>query len=137
MLDCILNCRSALLWVLILLVGFIHLFALIFVQFASNHLEDPENASDRDALIETFGSVQVAMISLLQATSGGTDWEVQDKLMEKVGPMARISFIFFVLFFVVAIWNIITSIFMEHALRLAMPDINEVLLRKQQKDLED
>eukprot|EP00929_Paragymnodinium_shiwhaense_P063666 TRINITY_DN31819_c1_g2_i3.p1 TRINITY_DN31819_c1_g2~~TRINITY_DN31819_c1_g2_i3.p1 ORF type:complete len:326 (-),score=85.59 TRINITY_DN31819_c1_g2_i3:87-1064(-) len=46
-------------------------------------------------------------------------------------------FLFFVFFFVVAVWNIVTSLFIERTMELAKPDVEDLMLLKRRHDLED
>ena len=50
------------------------------------------------------------------------------------GPLAKVSCIFFVIFFTISIWNIIGSIYVEKVMALAMPTPRETLEMQVKQD---
>merc|ERR1712151_31866 len=65
------------------------------------------------------------------------DWDNAYILIAASGPDKAAVFMFYILFFVLAVWNIITSIFVEKALKIAQPDIDSLMLEKRRKDAVD
>jgi len=84
-----------------------------------------------------FGSMGAAMFSLFQATTGGDDWGKMYHLLTYTGPANPIIFLLYILFFIIAAWNIVTSLFIEKALALAQPDLDSQVLEKRRKDIAD
>merc|ERR1711862_439689 len=78
----------------------------------------------------------VAVTTLFACVSGGDDWYYYYKLLSKSYVMGN-GFIFFIFFFVIAVWNIVTSLFIERTMELARPDAETSLLSKQRQDLKD
>lgn len=84
-----------------------------------------------------FGSVPHAMLMLLQSVTGGLDWEELYDIILLSGGIRAAVYVFYILFFVVAIWNIITSVFVEKVLKLAQPDMDTLMMEQRRKDDED
>eukprot|EP00928_Gymnodinium_smaydae_P054792 TRINITY_DN38500_c0_g1_i1.p1 TRINITY_DN38500_c0_g1~~TRINITY_DN38500_c0_g1_i1.p1 ORF type:complete len:311 (+),score=66.09 TRINITY_DN38500_c0_g1_i1:94-1026(+) len=139
MLECISGCFSALCWALLLLGFLLALFAIYFVQavasFVRHHPELQEE--DIDKYRAAFGSVQRGMLSLLETTTGGTDWNVHYVLLERIGFFPAALFLFFVMFFTIAVWNIITGLFLEKAMGMAKPDLESLAFERQSQDHRD
>jgi len=86
-------------------------------------------------LEDNFGSVQASMMSLFMSTTGGLDWGEYYVLMSEASPIAQLVYVLYLLFFFVAAWNIITSLFMEKAMALSQPDVEAQMLRKHREDV--
>merc|ERR1712217_287423 len=54
-----------------------------------------------------------------------------------VGWLSTLAFSLFLLFWFVAVWNIVTSLFIEKVLSMAQEDIEDQMIRKHQKDMID
>merc|ERR1712032_79553 len=80
-----------------------------------------------------FGSVGRGMLTLFMDTTGGTDWGMTYALIEPLGPLYTGAYVFFILFFIISVCNIVTSLFVEKALRMAKPD-TEILMAERQKE---
>jgi len=140
MVDCVLNSFSSLFWCLTLIGFMLYMFSLIFVQGMTQHLKDVGQSmthEERQSIMETVGSVGRAALSLYKCVTGGMDWGDTYDLIEPVGVFEAGCFIFFIAFFCIAAWNIITSTFIEKAFKLAQPDIDSMVLEKRRKDLQD
>jgi len=95
----------------------IYLFSVMFVQGMIDCLESRAVGSigsgDLGQIAEMFGSVQITLMSLFQAISGGLDW------IELLGPLSltpwRYTLLLFAYIFVVTfgVLNIVTSMFVE------------------------
>merc|ERR1712032_621782 len=107
------------------------MFALIFVQQAASQfkevgdLHDPEMAG----LVESFATVQQAMLTLSMDAFGGQDWGDSYELLSKCGVMSSIFFLLFVAFTQIALINIITGIFVDNAMQHLMPDKEQLQTR--------
>jgi len=138
MLDCVAGSFIPLMWCFVILSFFWVVFALIFVQGMASYLI--ENKTGDNALkgnqLSAFGSVQLAMFTLFQAITGGNDWGQFYKMISPLGTLYAVLFAFYIIFFIFAAMNIVTSIFMDKAMRLAQPDIETLLLDKKRDDYE-
>jgi len=130
MLNCLVTSISSLVWSLLLL-GLIQLmFAIAFVQQVAQALNMPNSAltnEDRSKLIAAFGSVQRGVLSLYKAVSGN-DWDPYYKLFEYVDAFSRGLFIFYVSFMWLAVTNVVTSLFVDKALKAAKPEVEYQML---------
>jgi hypothetical protein len=108
---------------LAIIVFFVFLGALYFVQETARFIvQDAADVDQAALLIEYFGGILPAMRTLIMVVSGGFDWVVVEQILAQTGTNARLMLIFFVLFFHVAIWNVVTATFVEKAFRQEDPD---------------
>lgn len=146
MVDCMLGSFMQLLWCLVVIAFILYLFSLVFVQGMTDFLADlvaeqatltTSQVDEYQGVVDHFGSVPHAMLLLLQSVTGGLDWfEIYDIILLSGGLRAAV-YVFYILFFVVAIWNIITSVFVEKVLKLAQPDMDTLMLEQRRKDEAD
>eukprot|EP00443_Scrippsiella_acuminata_P071385 CAMPEP_0115383600 /NCGR_PEP_ID=MMETSP0271-20121206/6678_1 /TAXON_ID=71861 /ORGANISM="Scrippsiella trochoidea, Strain CCMP3099" /LENGTH=405 /DNA_ID=CAMNT_0002806933 /DNA_START=83 /DNA_END=1300 /DNA_ORIENTATION=+ len=110
-------------------------FALLIMQILAQTLV-PENGmqsvdeTDINEIKAHFGSVARTIITLLQSTTGGQDWETVYNLLEDRGWVLAFLFVFYILFWFIVAENVVTSAFVEKAFRLARPD-DELLIFEQ------
>lgn len=112
-------------WSVLLLALVFYIFALIFVQGVALYLQsEGELVPDhtRAAVLRKFGSVQLATLTLYEAVSGGSDWHSMYDVAMTIGVAYGIMFVLFIAFCQIALLNILTAIFVNHALELAKPD---------------
>lgn len=137
MLDCVAGSFLALLWCFVILGFFWVIFSLLFVQgMAAFVMENKNNVTAQEAAdIESyFGSVEAGMMTLFQSITGGNDWSNFYVLVEKSGGINAALWVFYIIFFIFAACNIVTSIFIDKAMKLAQPDIETLLFEKQRED---
>jgi len=140
MLNSVLGSFISLFWAFVMLGIVFYTFGLVFVQGTTTYLIAHGPELDRDSyerVVNTFGSVQVAMLSLFKATTGGSDWEnIFDKpIIESMGALNIGLFIFLIAFIQVALLNILTGVFVENALKLAQPDRDVLALEHRKREL--
>jgi hypothetical protein len=137
MLTCVLGCATSILWASVLIFLFLMMFAVFFVNTSASHIMDADSSiQDVVKYEKNFGSVQDAILTLFQGISGGMDWgEVYD--MVNSSPAEGLLFIVLVVFFQLAVLNIVTSHFVEKALRYAQPDAEHLMLLQNQRDIQD
>jgi len=140
MLDCMAGSFISLMYVLITLGFFKVIFALFFVQGVSQYLierKDDMSTAVNQNLLTTFGTVQTALVTLFKCTTGGNDWNETFEVIEPIGNMYAAFFMFYVLFSILAAFNIVTSIFVDKAMKLAQPDLDTLLLEKRREDMKN
>lgn len=144
MLACLTGCFLQLFWVLALLAFLLALFAVFFVQGFVLMLEGGASTSGASqdlsmwADVETtFGSVQAAMRTLFSATTGGHDWMDTWPIVSLLGQFYTACFLFYIAFFTVAVFNVVTSVFLDKAMRLATPDVEVLMLERERRDISD
>jgi uncharacterized membrane protein len=131
-------CDFSLLWCMALIFVLVYMFALIFVQAMTHLLARQRQGFSqqiRESIDKYFGSVEIAMLSLFQATTGGDDWRVFYDVLSLGGPVVSVLFIFYIAFFFLAAWNIVTSTFVQKSLRLAESDTEQLVKEKRERDL--
>lgn len=142
MLICMMGSVVSLFWAFVMLVFTSFLFALFFMQemapyLAANEAVDapdkcpggPEDPSELWACQRYyFRTIFSTMHVLGMASTGGKDWEEVWKLIYPVGWDTAGAFLFYMVFFMFAVMNIITGVFVEHASILSKPDDEEAML---------
>jgi len=127
--------------VLLLFVKF--LFGLYFVQSMTHHVEHSEEEGDGlsseelERVLTHFGSVETAMVTLLKSTTGGESWTVYYELLTNAGIFSQLLFLFYIVFFMIAVWNIVTSVFIEKIMVLSGPNVEEAALERRKRITED
>jgi len=142
MMDCVLNCFLNLFWCIVLVVFVSFIFALFLVQHMTQYLimdagANEEFEEEKENILMHFGSVQLTLLTLFKVVTGGDDWAVFYKMIEPTGGLGPPLFLFFIAFFAIAVWNIITSLFMEVAMSRVRPSSRELIVEKHQQDIAD
>jgi len=120
------NSFAALFWCFVMLAFKLYVFSLIFLQGMTSVLEDrPESLEPEEyqAIITSFGSLADTMLTLYMAVTGGDDWGNAYAIISTGGMFYSSLFIFFTFFFVFAVFNILTGVFVEKAVCAATPDM--------------
>eukprot|EP00929_Paragymnodinium_shiwhaense_P002113 TRINITY_DN102302_c0_g1_i1.p1 TRINITY_DN102302_c0_g1~~TRINITY_DN102302_c0_g1_i1.p1 ORF type:complete len:662 (+),score=106.08 TRINITY_DN102302_c0_g1_i1:50-2035(+) len=141
--ECLKGCMVQLFWAVVMMTMVLLVFSMFFVQALSTHLRvvgfEPYNeiGIDKDMIVQAFGSVQDSMLTLLQVVSGGSEWHPAYQFFAATGPMLSVVYLFFVIFFQVAVWNIVTSVFIENTMNMGGPDRDEEVFNKRRQDRSD
>jgi hypothetical protein len=77
------------------------------------------------------------MLSLFQAVTGGNDWAVYYDILEPAGAWQAFVFLFFLFFFNFSLFNILTGLFVEKAVKAACPSTYELIMQQRKKAHED
>jgi len=138
MARCVLGSGLALFWSFMLLCGFTLVFSILVVQQFTLFLSD--NYTDLDSSymskVQThFGSVRQTVLSLFMGISGGADWGDLYDIVVLTGWLNSSLFLVYILMVWMSITNIIISIFVDRAMKLAQPDMDALLLAKRKSDL--
>lgn len=115
-----------------------YMFALFFIQASSQRLADDDvqpGCAFWDDVQRLFGSVQRSMFTLMSALMGA-DWTQFYDTVEQIGPAALFGLIFYIAFFNVAVLNIVTGMFVQAAMKLAQPDVEEQAMDKLQEHMD-
>jgi hypothetical protein len=142
MLDMLTVSFFALLRCIMILAFITSIFAILFTQEVTMHLAELSPDARRDSQAEKvtryFGSVWTSALSLFMAVSNGDAWVKQYTVLQEVdSTIATAMYLFFILFFVVAFWNIVMGQFMFETLKAAAPDIDELVFQRRKQDLDD
>jgi len=139
MVTCLLNSFGALLWAFVILSLVKVIFAVLMVQQIEVFLQRPGNSIPEDQkadLFAAFGSVEQGVLTLFMDISGGEDWGGTYKIIKPVGPLARCLHIMYIVVMWLSVTNIISSMFIEKALKIARPDMEEKMMDECEQDLE-
>eukprot|EP00913_Durusdinium_trenchii_P025920 g24323.t1 len=62
------------------------------------------------------------MQTLYMATTGGFDWKEALDLVAKIGEGGILAFLFYIAFFNFAVFNVLTGMFVDHAMKWSQSD---------------
>merc|ERR1719502_521359 len=77
------------------------------------------------------------MLQLFMVITGGNEWGHVYNILQELGGMHAFLFLFFVAFYYVAFFNVITSVFCEKAMTLAIPTTSELIAKRIEKEHHD
>eukprot|EP00927_Polykrikos_kofoidii_P069802 TRINITY_DN6543_c0_g2_i1.p1 TRINITY_DN6543_c0_g2~~TRINITY_DN6543_c0_g2_i1.p1 ORF type:complete len:610 (-),score=77.80 TRINITY_DN6543_c0_g2_i1:56-1846(-) len=113
--------------------------AVFFTQSVTNAklTFDDELPADMKRLEELFGTMPQSMLTLYQSISSGINWcELEGPLRSGISPLMTFVIIGYVSFSLMALMNVITSIFINSAIRSAEEDQRSALVSAMQRLLE-
>jgi hypothetical protein len=91
------------------------MFALVFVMQSGTWLSSNTDPEAEEGIIEAFGTVATAMLSLIaMSTDGG--WPDFYEVLEPTGPLNQSFLLAFVAFSQIALLNIILGVFVDAAM---------------------
>eukprot|EP00929_Paragymnodinium_shiwhaense_P071440 TRINITY_DN36313_c0_g1_i1.p1 TRINITY_DN36313_c0_g1~~TRINITY_DN36313_c0_g1_i1.p1 ORF type:complete len:598 (+),score=80.17 TRINITY_DN36313_c0_g1_i1:163-1956(+) len=142
--DIILGCCESLFWAVVMVILLLLLFSIFFVQMMDNWVRSNWSLDATEEVLHTgagveelFGSVQAAMLTLSKAVSGGMDWEAAYDVAAKTGYVNGMAFLSMVAFFIVAVWNIVASVFIENTIQAATFDRDQQVVQEHQAAIRD
>lgn len=114
----ILASMKSLLWVCLVLVVVWYIFAIIFTVSTVTHLDSVQKwrASENADLIFYFSSLGSSILHLYMAMSGGNDWSAYFHALEQISLGLASLLLFYILFVVFAVCNIVTAVFVDAAM---------------------
>jgi len=138
LMECILHSLHNLVWCILLMGLFLYIFSVVLVQGVTSYVEEQQGSIPEryDWILHKFRTVSSGAVSLFMATSNGVEWSIHYDFLGEAGWVYRWVFVFYVLFFVIAVWNIVLSTFVEKAFRLAVPDLDETIMQRRQENLQ-
>eukprot|EP00913_Durusdinium_trenchii_P020424 g19188.t1 len=110
MLESFRKCIVAMFWGLVLLMFLLYVFALIFAQ------GEELGPMEQEMMTDSFGSVGASMLSLYLSVTGGNDWSMYYAVMVQIGSFYPAVFLSYTFFFIFALFNILTGVFVERAI---------------------
>jgi hypothetical protein len=127
------GCLRVLIWCFGLLAFITYVFAAFFMYSLVDlpRAEEESHLADFEGL---FGSMPRTMLTLLQATTGGIDWRDVYDVLNEAGNTVSFCFVLYVLFFVIAVWNIITATFIEKMAKMSKPDNDALAMEERQRN---
>mmetsp|Transcript_32133 Transcript_32133/g.102020 ORF Transcript_32133/g.102020 Transcript_32133/m.102020 type:complete len:423 (+) Transcript_32133:541-1809(+) len=130
---CIVKSCASLFWSLCTILIIYFMFALAIVQMLPRYdLREPENAQLLD---ELFGSVEMTMLTLFMLSLGGGDLTPIYPILEP--HLNRVIIIAFCLFFQITLLNILTGVYVDTALKFALPQRVQLAKAKHMHEMDD
>lgn len=116
---------TCLFWSFMLLAFCFYLCALFLVQGMAAYLTNNAHTISQpvmDGIMDNFGTVQRAMLSLFKAGTNGEQWTVYYSQIEATGTMNVFIFILIIGIIHISLLNILTAVFVDQVMKLAQPD---------------
>jgi voltage-gated sodium channel len=131
----IMHSMMSLMWTVIMLIVLMFIVGVTLTQIVSDHRMDSTPGEHHLILSGKFGSVYRSMLTLYQCNTGGMDWkDATDPLDDyNVSIMLTPLFCLYVAFFVLAIMNVVTGVFVESALKSAKDDKERTMVNHMQE----
>jgi len=77
-----------------------------------------------------FGTLYSSMLSLFMAISGGDDWRNVMEPIAKVSFWTQFAFVFYIIFMVFGVLNVVTGVFVDKALAISQIDREFTIFEK-------
>jgi len=131
MVASIIGCFKSLVWAMMVLLTVFYIFGLSFATgtYDSCWVGDQCGELTEDLQFR-FGRLDLAMMSLFMAITGGIDWGDLYVLMKPLPSTHSFMFLVFISFSTVAMLNVVTGIFVDCAMKSSQDD-REVLITEQ------
>ncbi|CAE7486069.1 CAC [Symbiodinium natans] len=113
---------KSLIWSVILLLLIIYLFSILFSDAYLTAVASSYPQGDVAALQTFFGSLQLSMLTLFAAISGGLEWRHAMSPLSVVGWVWAALFILYIAFCIFAVLNVMTGVFCHSAIAGAEQD---------------
>lgn len=117
--SCLILSFRTFLWSIGLLVMTFYVMAIYTTQAAHLHRVEFPDSSVNDALEKWWGGIFTSMLSVLQALSGGVDWNDIVQPLITISPTFACIFILYIGFCFFALMNVITGTYVETVSRQA------------------
>eukprot|EP00435_Cladocopium_sp_Y103_P067925 s232_g30.t1 len=123
-------------WCLVLIFFVILVFSLFLIQLATEFVIQANwaglPANLKEEFLDYFGSVQQTMATLYMSSTGGVDWRVPYEVLAASGELSCAAFLAYIAFFEFAVFNVLTGVFVDHAMKVSAAD-RELALAEQKK----
>jgi len=131
MLASIIGSFTTLLWSLLMMSLIMYIFGLCFMQGVAGYLQEKQSEEipedTLDGIISYWSSVHQSTITLYMAVTGGSDWEPLAEPIREVGPIYYTLFLGYIAFFMIAVLNVLTGMFVDTAMKVGESDSAAVL----------
>lgn len=119
------HCKTMLMWAVLVLVLEMFLFAVVFLNAVSQFIQDASSSNAFvDDMKEYFGSIWMSMLTLFMAASGGLDWWTVIRLFLEIHIVYGLIFLIYIIVTVLALLNVVNSIFVHDAMASARMDMS-------------
>jgi len=137
MAEVVLGSMGSLMWCAIFMCVILFMSSLFMVQSMTLYRIDNPDCPEAEicgTVREMFGTVRFAMLTLFQSSTGGYDWNDVWQVIKLAGVAPSCFYLAYFVFFEFALFNIVISIFVEKAVKLAKPDPEDVVLERLQHE---
>jgi len=128
---------GSLFWTLVLLQILFYCFGVLVAQIVNDHCRylylGAGNESCELVLLQFWGSVPEAMLTLFLAISGGLSWNDAFVPLRKVSEIAAVFMILYIVIAVFAVLNVVTGVFCNTAIENAKADKDIAIMKQMQK----
>jgi len=151
MVRSVLVCLAPLCWACILLLLIQWCFGVFFCTIAADHISSNlvgKSSAERDdwlkdpevtSLTLYWGSLWMALYTLFLSVTNGLDWHQAADSMSTIGWHPYIFYIFYIALTSFAVLNVVTGVFVENAMKIALRDRDlqvQVQLEQRKKIME-
>merc|ERR1712136_184039 len=99
------------------------LFAVIFMQGATQYIDQAESSDANVEFLETyFGSMWMTFLSLFMSVTSGLSWWEVERVLLEIHPVYGLLFVVYIATMVLSLLNIVTGICVNNALEMAQLD---------------
>jgi len=142
MIYSILNSMASLLWVFLLLLFVIYLFAIVFIHGVTEHFREGIDIRMEDSqfLADHFGTLATSLVSLFASICGGQDWQDVYLPLTRLGWAYGYIFIVYIFFVVFGVLNVVVGTFVDSAYQVSQRDRDFVVqceVERNRKYMED
>eukprot|EP00440_Ansanella_granifera_P037803 gb/GFBE01041009.1/.p1 GENE.gb/GFBE01041009.1/~~gb/GFBE01041009.1/.p1 ORF type:complete len:321 (+),score=59.66 gb/GFBE01041009.1/:1-963(+) len=113
--GCLVYSLKPFFWTVVALFVMIYVAGIYLTQLCAAYRMD--GTVDSDFMIDTYGSVAMAMFSLFQGLTGGNDWDVLVRpLINQCSPWIGVGFVAYISFSMLVVLNVVTGTFVQSAI---------------------
>lgn len=124
MVECVMHSCKSFHWAALMIGLMVYVFGVHLTHVV--HLEHMAGTPDLGELDRWFGNVPRSGLSLFEALTGGVDWDsLAAPLSTQVSPYLGVLFVLYMSFALLAVMNVITGTFVQHAMERAQHN-NEI-----------
>jgi len=121
---------SALAPAFVLLILLIYLFGICIMQGIINHVDHNPQSALLGRIEYRFGSVGTTMKTLFMSVTSGLSWIDCLEILEGVGPLYDMIFLFYIGFVQICVLNIVTGVFVDTVHQMYRPEREEMVQRE-------
>merc|ERR1712232_118567 len=115
-------------WAIFALFMVAYMVAIFFMQAIADHVQTSNTDDEwRQHADSRYGSMHRCLLTLMASFSGGLDWLQAAENLETVGWAYVAVFLFYILFVLIGLLNIVTGVFVESAKNMAQLDSDLVI----------
>jgi len=115
-------------WSVLMLTLVMYIFGLCFLQGINGFLTETDSVEEEtmEGITLYWCSIEVALVTLYMAVTGGADWEPLAEPVKEAGVGYFGLFLFYIAFTAFAVLNVLTGMFVDTAMKVAQSDDESV-----------